>query len=272
MQITVDLEHDSRAAIEFASGMIYTWLANLDAAAAKAPPLIKAADVPDAGMPPAADVFAPPLETTDAASVFADSNADAQAAQTPPSPWPQFPAPPAPAPAAPMPAAPAAAAEVDAKGWPWDARIHASTKTRNADGTWRGKRSLDASIVTKVQDEWRALGFGQPVQQTSEAPAAMPLPPLIGAAAAAAGPAPSMPLPPAPGAIATSAYPSNPQTFGELMQAVTYFAARQLIDNPRVDAAIAPLGIAQLPMLAMRKDLIPGAWLAIKALIPADQL
>lgn len=43
--------------------------------------------------------------------------------------------------------------EVDSHGLPWDARIHADSKTKKTDGTWTMKRKLDPEFVKKVQDE-----------------------------------------------------------------------------------------------------------------------
>jgi hypothetical protein len=56
-------------------------------------------------------------------------------------------------------AAPAtnAAVEVDAEHIPWDERIHASTKTKNADGTWRLKRNIPVETVEAIKAELRAL-------------------------------------------------------------------------------------------------------------------
>ena len=72
---------------------------------------------------------------------------------------PALPVPPAPAPApAPeaaaqsAPAIPAAPVR-DANGLPWDHRIHAATKTMNADGTWRQKRGLDEAVAASVKAE-----------------------------------------------------------------------------------------------------------------------
>lgn len=43
--------------------------------------------------------------------------------------------------------------ETDAKGMPWDARIHSATKSKNKDGSWRYKRGIDKSIITDVEGE-----------------------------------------------------------------------------------------------------------------------
>lgn len=46
--------------------------------------------------------------------------------------------------------------EVDASGLPWDERIHASTKARKDDGSWRMKRGVDAKLVEVVTQELHA--------------------------------------------------------------------------------------------------------------------
>lgn len=68
------------------------------------------------------------------------------------------------------------ASDVDAKGLPWDHRIHASSKAKNADGSWRAKRGVDAALVTLVEDELRMIqrnpviqgvgvpGLGDPIE------------------------------------------------------------------------------------------------------------
>lgn len=40
--------------------------------------------------------------------------------------------------------------ELDSAGLPWDSRIHSSNKTKLANGTWRPKKGVDASVQTKV--------------------------------------------------------------------------------------------------------------------------
>lgn len=46
---------------------------------------------------------------------------------------------------------------VDKEGLPWDHRIHASTKTFIADGTWKLKRGVDAAEVESVKAQLKAL-------------------------------------------------------------------------------------------------------------------
>lgn len=58
-----------------------------------------------------------------------------------------------------VPAAPSTSApsgELDVNGLPWDGRIHASSKTRNADGSWRQRRNLSPVTLETVMAELRA--------------------------------------------------------------------------------------------------------------------
>lgn len=45
----------------------------------------------------------------------------------------------------------------DAKGLPWDARIHSSSKALNKDNTWRYKKGLDDGIKAQVEAQLRQL-------------------------------------------------------------------------------------------------------------------
>lgn len=132
------------------------------------------------------------------AAVEASANAPAAAPASIPPPPPAASAVPSPPPAA---ATPAPAAAVDAKGLPWDERIHASSRAKIADGSWRMKRGVQSHVVEAVEAELRAqMGFvGQSGSTVAfdAAPAdgaSVPPPP------AAPAPAPA-PLPPGPPAL-----------------------------------------------------------------------
>lgn len=151
----------------------------------------------------AAPVVPPSAPTTAVAAVPPTVPAVPQAGSLPPPSVPSVPAPPnvpaAAAPTAPVPPANPAAVERDAAGLPWDGRIHGSTKTKNADGTWRQKRGLDPQVKIAVEAELRAA-------------AAATVPPA--APAAPVGVAPAAPLTPptaaasAPSTAGTVAFPS----------------------------------------------------------------
>lgn len=82
----------------------------------------------------------------------------------------QFVAPQAPtAPSLPNLTAPVQGVELDATGLPWDERIHAGTKAKNKDGSWKGKRGVQPVLITEVEAELRnqnaSVAPTAPVQQ-----------------------------------------------------------------------------------------------------------
>lgn len=61
---------------------------------------------------------------------------------------------------------------VDAKGMPWDERIHSSNKALCTDGTWRQRRGVATQLVANVEAELRAkvASGGTPPQAAAIAP------------------------------------------------------------------------------------------------------
>lgn len=59
--------------------------------------------------------------------------------------------------APPAPTTPAVntAVSTDARGTPWDARVHSETRKTNADGSWRFRRNLDEAVKAAVMAELR---------------------------------------------------------------------------------------------------------------------
>lgn len=51
---------------------------------------------------------------------------------------------------------PTDAVDLDATGLPWDERIHASTKTKKADGSWTKRKNLGVGVYDSVEAELRA--------------------------------------------------------------------------------------------------------------------
>lgn len=143
--------------------------------------------------------------------------------------------------------------DVDAKGLPWDGRIHASTRAKIADGTWRMKRGVDDTVVNDVTAELRqTMGLGVP-------PASVVVPP-VPFVAPAVPPAPpaSIILPPVPAGAAPSVSPNdNTATFPKLMQKITAAFAAKTLDQSAIQAAVQSAGLPSLPMLASRPDLVP---------------
>lgn len=91
--------------------------------------------------------------------------------------------------------------ELDKNGIPWDERIHAGTKRKNADGTWSLKKGVDKELVAQIIAEYQSAGGGV------EAPAAPSKP-----SAPAAPSAPTPPSPPsAPSKPSASVPPAPPK-------------------------------------------------------------
>lgn len=119
-----------------------------------------------------------------------------------------------PAPASPAPTAPTASVELDAKGLPWDGRIHAgkaSAPIKVGDGSWRKKRGVDDATVAAVEAELRQVMAAPGPNATPAAPAAASPEPAPAPAPTAAPVAPA-PTPPAagmePGAEGATTAPS----------------------------------------------------------------
>lgn len=79
--------------------------------------------------------------------------------------------------------------ELDKNGIPWDERIHAGTKRKNADGTWSLKKGVDKDIAAQIIAEYQSAA-----PATTAAPSA-PTPPAPPSAPAKPG-VPSTPAKP----------------------------------------------------------------------------
>ncbi len=156
-----------------------------------APPLPPAPRAPDAPLPPAS-----------AAAVFDASNTPNAAGAATGSPPPNSGQAVASTAVAPPPAPPntGAPALLDAAGMPWDARIHASTRTTTQKGIWKAKKGTDPATIAQVTAE---------IMQRSAASAPAPFTPLNVAPPVSMPPTgvPALPPPSVPGAATAS--PSN---------------------------------------------------------------
>lgn len=90
--------------------------------------------------------------------------------------------------------------DVDARGLPWDARIHSSNGKKNTDGTWQKRRGVQTTLVDEVEAELRGQLPPPPVVS------AVPVPPQPPVAKPPLGPMATVPQPPVP-AAKTVAYP-----------------------------------------------------------------
>lgn len=129
---------------------------------------------------------------------------------------------------------------LDSQGIPWDARIHASTKTKLQDGSWKIRRNLDPKIVAEVLDELKGRK-GEPVQ--SDVP-----PPPVAQAATVVAPPPAAAVevtpPPADKPAAT------PGTFAAAMQLLAKTAELGRFSQPDAVSWLASQGVPNLAGLA----------------------
>lgn len=200
---------------------------------------------------------------------------------------PTVPAPPAPTGAqttnAPLaaPSTPASGVDVDKHGLPWDGRIHAGTKRKNADGSWTAKRGVDPTLVAQVEAELRAVMGAPAAAPLAPAPTApIPAPqaatvttPTAGVASSAvAVPAPPAPAPAAPVAPAPAA-PSGDarQQFVGLVGRASAAIQAGKVTQAEVNQCCADAGVPALPLLANRLDLVPQVAAHVDALIAARQ-
>ena len=83
--------------------------------------------------------------------------------------------------------------ELDKNGVPWDERIHAGTKRKNADGTWSLKKGVDKELAAQIIAEYQSAPAAPSKPSAPTAPSA-PAKPGVPAAPSK----PSAPVPPAP--------------------------------------------------------------------------
>lgn len=142
----------------------------------------------------------------------------------------------------------AATDHLDADGIPWDARIHAGTKTRlKADNTWKLKPGVDKGLVDQIKAELKGVQAVVAPQQTQ----AVPAPPATTLADVSA----ALGAPPPP--------PTGPANFAELIKEVTSRITAGQMTPDQVNGAVATVTGGQLTMcnqLAARQDLIPAVW------------
>jgi len=125
--------------------------------------------------------------------------------------------------------------EVDASGLPWDERIHAGSKARNKDGTWRLKPGVDReTLVPSVEAELRAV---TPAGVFSAAPP----PPPAGA-------------------------PAVPTTYADFIASIAYLRTTHGMEVQDLLAACKQHGGADsLTVLADHPECIPAVWAELTA-------
>ena len=215
--------------------------------------------------PTAAEIFSAPFVPS-----IADAAPSSTAPAAPPVTLTAPPAPPAPAPtpaavaaALSAPAAPSSPADVDSRGMPWDARIHAKNRATVADGSWRKAKGVDAALIAQVEAELRGA---------APAPHVAPPPPASfedQLRRVTAGP---LPLPPPPAPAAGAALPPPPPApaakLPDLSDVILVITSGGMSEAEYLPA-LQSVGAVSVPDLATKPHLIPGALTALRALRPA---
>ena len=180
------------------------------------------------------------------------------------------------------PPAPTGTVELDAAGMPWDGRIHSDTKNKIGDGYWRTRRGADPAVVAAVTAELKAAMAAPGVMlQQSKIPTfagnlttthVVPTPPpFVASAVPSVPPVPTTPVVESAGAapiVSPSEVLVPPvaiaiTTFPQLMMAITKGISKGTFTQPDVVKAIEGVGLASIPMLASRPDLIPAVATAL---------
>ena len=148
--------------------------------------------------------------------------------------------------------------ELDKNGIPWDERIHAGTKRKNADGTWSMKKGVDKDLYAEIMAELTAAaGKSDPVvdQKPAPTPPGKPVP---------TKPAPTPPGKPVP--------PQKPEAAGDTTKAAR--AANTLVNDFKVDyddiveTLLKPLGVDAFGSLTMEQatEVLKGLEAWVKSL------
>lgn len=158
---------------------------------------------------------------------------------------------------------PASNVALDARGLPWDSRIHSREKTHIANGNWKNKRGVPEKILADVEAELRNLMAIPPAATVATPPPLAPAPIVT--------PPPSTIVAPPPAAItAPTANPSS-EPFPALMTKVASAIAARKLNQAQVIALVNQAGIPSLPGLIQRPDLIPNIEAAIDAQIMMNE-
>lgn len=291
MKLT-DIDLTDREQIAAAHALLAAILGNVVTPAVPAFPQLAAVDHPSAGQPSASDVFGgqPLPSLTNAAAVFGGQPPPlAQAAavaglpasavlQTLPvaAGVSQAPSPAAP----PAYLAPAVQAQViasvtptmerDKNGLPWDERIHAGTKTKNADGGWKKKKNVDEATVAGVEAQLRAM----PQSAAPLLPGVPPQPPAGLPQNVSALPGVPLGVPPAPSVPAQAmpaASTASPSDFESLMMRVTAATAAGILPPTATGVACTAVGLPNILTLQTNPAFVGSVWQTLKASYPGLQ-
>ena len=151
---------------------------------------------------------------------------------------------------------PATTVALDSKDMPWDARIHAGTKTKLNDGTWKIKRSVDKAVVEQVEAELINLMSIEPKAADNAPAIEQPTDPVVIPPPAATTTAPVVIPPPA-------AEPEDAMTFAEFLKACSAKMTAGETSMDRILAVVTGKGVPSLQLVNSKPELIPELWAEI---------
>jgi hypothetical protein len=216
-------------------------------------------DNPETGMPEASEVFGKTDDTPSAASVFgqagnAPAGALSIAAAGTPTNVPAAPTgistQPTVIPPPPPPNVAPAGTLLDKDGLPWNATIHASTRTQTADGRWKMKRGVEADVVARVTAEMRAVMAGAPAAPAVAVIPPPPPPPAMSIAPTA--------VTPGDGVTASATPPAPEMTWPLLCQRITTDMSAGTLTTERLKEVLEAQGLLSFPLLVTFPDRIPA--------------
>lgn len=179
------------------------------------------------------------------------------------------------------PAPPATDSALDARGFPWDPRIHSDKKTKNGDGTWRYRRGVKEDVIGPVEEELRGVMglkeaepvFEPPISQQVHHTAHSTVDPSTAIPPAPA--ASDVPPPPAPVAPLVGSSEGSPTEgdFHSLTAIATKALATKTITQEQITGILNAVGAengCELPHLGAlfhRADLIEAVRTRLQAAI-----
>lgn len=166
------------------------------------------------------------------------------------------------APTAPAAPNPSSVVATDKGGLPHDKRIHSTPPSINkGDGLWRAKRGRDEIEAKRIEAELlQLMAVPAPTAPVADAPKPDLDPSATAAPAPVAPQAPTAPVAPTASAPAST----TPKNLGELMTwAQGQVAAGNIASLDAVRAAAVEAGVAALPLLGTRPDLVPVVYAAL---------
>lgn len=149
------------------------------------------------------------------------------------------------------------AAMLDKNGLPWDERIHAGSKTKNQDGSWRYKRGVESRVVEPVEAELRAV-MGLPAPVMAPLPSIPPVIPSL----LIVPPPPAVPAAAAVPSITASPVVSAPTVaaLNPFVSLITFAGAKNMegkLTDAEIQAACQAFGVPAIPLMTNRHDLCP---------------